>query len=465
MTRAAAVPVALALLAGVAACGAGGADDPGSSGAAPTEDPTTTLEVDAMTDEELAAEAYVAGYPLVVSMRTLQRFAGFLGTNDLTWQQALSTPRTRVIVAPNRDTLYSISVLDLRADPMVLTLPEVPAERYFTYQLLDAWTESFAYVGTRTTGGRAGTWVIAGPGWDGGEADLPEGAEVVEATTPLVFLLGRFLVDGDHDVGAVMAIRDETSLQPLSAAMGVEPPPPPADLGPAPGRPQEIPNDASYFDELAAAVALNPPATDAQRALFAEVDRRLADADPALLAAGAAAGEQRITGAARQRDAERVEGGWSVHRDIGTYGDDLLLRAFVARVGWGANVPEEAVYPVARRDAAGQPLDGAHTYRIAFPPGGLPPVDGFWSLTAYGPDLFFVDNDAGRWSVGDHAPGYVERADGSVEVVLSHEQPAEDDVVWLPVPEGRFNLMLRLYLPQGPILDGTYELPPIERAG
>lgn len=452
--------VATALLAATAACG--GSDSTGPAPPAEAE-PTTTLEVDAMTDEELAAEAYVAGYPLVVSMRTLQRFAGLLGTNALTWQAALSTPRTRVIVAPNRDTLYSISVLDLRAEPVVLTLPEVPAERYFTYQLLDAWTESFAYVGTRTTGGRAGTWVITGPGWDGEPADLPEGAEVIEATTPLVFLLGRFLVEGDHDVGAVMAIRDEASLQPLSAATGAEPPPPPPGLGPAPGRPQDIPTDASFFDELAEAVATNPPATEAQRELFAAVEHRLADADPAVLAAGATAGERRITEAARQREAEGAEGGWSVRRDIGTYGDDLLLRAFVARVGWGANVPEEAVYPVAGRDADGELLDGAHAYRIAFPPGGLPPVDAFWSLTAYGPDLFFAEHEAQRWSVGDHAPGYVERADGSVEVVLSHEEPSEDDVVWLPVPEGRFSLMLRLYLPQQPILDGSYELPPIER--
>ena len=105
-----------------------------------------------MTDTELATQTYVAGYPLVVSVRTLQRLGGLVGVNRLFWQNALAGPQSRTIVAPNRDTLYSIAVLDLRAEPMVLTLPEV-TDRYFTYQFLDAWTESFAYVGTRATGG------------------------------------------------------------------------------------------------------------------------------------------------------------------------------------------------------------------------------------------------------------------------------------------------------------------------
>ena len=117
-------------------------------------------------------------------------------------------------MAPNRDTLYSIAVLDLRAEPMVLTLPEV-TDRYFTYQFLDAWTESFAYVGTRATGGRAGTWVITPPGWDG---ELPAGADRIEATTPQVFLLGRFLVEDEADIANVTAISGQTSLRPVERA-------------------------------------------------------------------------------------------------------------------------------------------------------------------------------------------------------------------------------------------------------
>jgi hypothetical protein len=179
--------VAAVLLAGVlsvAACSGG--DDGAGRGTAGGDAPTDGAGSEEMTDVELATRAYVAGYPLVVSVRTLQRLGGLVGVNRLFWQTDLAGPQSRTIVAPNRDTLYSIAVLDLRAEPMVLTLPEV-TDRYFTYQFLDAWTESFAYVGTRATGGRAGTWVITPPGWDG---ELPAGADRIEATTPQVFCSG-----------------------------------------------------------------------------------------------------------------------------------------------------------------------------------------------------------------------------------------------------------------------------------
>lgn len=491
--RAAAVLI-VAVLALVPACGGGdgGADDDAAGagraddGAAadPPEasddrsDAVTDSEltdIDDMTDEEVAAEVYVAGYPLVVTVRTLQRLGGLLGVNQLTWQRSLAGPDSRTIVAPNRDTLYSVAVLDLRSGPVALTLPAV-TDRYFTYQLLDAWTESFAYVGTRTTGGRAGTWVISPPGWDG---EVVEGAEHIQATTPQVFLLGRFLVDDEADVAEVTAISERAALQPLTTLTGGDPAPPPPALGEPAGTPQDVPADAGFFDELGDALAVNPPTTDLQRRLFARAEdlgigperhptRDLdADADVrAVLDAGAAEGSRRIARAAG-RGAVEPDGGWGVDLEVGTYGDDTLLRALVARVGWGANVPEEAVYPVARVDADGHRLSGDHTYRITFPAGGLPPVDAFWSLSAYGADMFFERHPSGRYTVGDRTPGLVLGDDGSLEIVLSHDEPpaapGDRPVNWLSVPEGRFVLMLRLYLPGQAILAGEYDYPAIER--
>ena len=194
--RATALLVAALLAIGAAACS--GDDD----GGGPAGGRDTTDEGTPMTDVDRLAEAYVAGEPLLTTMRTLQRFGGLIGVNRLFWQQNLTGPSNRIVVAPNRDTLYSIAVLDLRSGPMALTLPEV-TDRYFTYQFLDAWTESFAYVGTRATGGEAGTWVVTPPGWEG---ELPDGARELASSTPLVFLLGRFLVDDAADVANVTAL-------------------------------------------------------------------------------------------------------------------------------------------------------------------------------------------------------------------------------------------------------------------
>lgn len=482
--RVAAVAIVAALLAG-ACSGDDGAAERSPAGSAPVADAprtsTTTDEtsetgttmtqdlttdaVAALTDEEVLRETYVAGYPLLVSMRTLQRFGGLIGVNRLLWQSSLAGPETRLIVAPNRDTLYSVAVLDLRDGPLTLTLPAID-DRYHAYQFLDAWTESFAYVGTRATGGRAGTWVVTPPGWTG---ELPAGAEQLEAPTPLVFLLGRFLVDDEADIAAVTAISDDVSLTPL-AGPGASPPSTP--LGSPLGTAQEIPTDATFFDELVDALAVNPPSTEAQRALFAraaelgvEPGSRPSE-DPERAAAlddAAAAGWARIEGAA---GSTTESGGWGTPGQVGTYGDDLLQRALVARVGWGANVPEEAVYSITRVDAAGDPLDGSRAYRLRFPPGELPPVDAFWSLTVYGEDLFFAPTPTDRYAIGDRTPGLTREPDGSLELVLSPDEPAAAadgrPANWLPVPDGRFVLMLRLYLPRPEILDGSYRFPAVE---
>jgi hypothetical protein len=446
--------------------------DEGDGGGTTTTTATTTTEaaapaltpedIDAMSDEELATEAYVAGYPMVVSIRTMQFLGGVLGTNTLFWQTALTGPETRIIVAPNRDTLYSVSVLDLRGGPLVLTLPEV-TDRYYTYQLLSPWTDSFAYIGTRATEGRAGSWVITPPGWEG---EAPAGAEVIASPTNQVFLLGRFLVDDEADVADVLAIRDRSSLEPLGPA-GELPP-----LGEAAGTAQDIPTDASFFAELAPSLAANPPPTEGQAALWAAVEERLgigpdgvaATADTALLDAAAAAGNERITAEVNERTT--LVDGWSLNRGIGEYGDDLALRAFVARIGWGANVPEEAVYPVARIDAEGEALDGSRDYTITFGADQLPPLEelGFWSLSAYGGDMFFASHPSGRYTIGDRTPGLAFGDDGSLTITVSHDEPSAEQggtTNWLPVPEGPFVLMLRLYLPAAAILDGTWTPPAV----
>lgn len=465
--------LAMLLAAALAAGACSGGDDNGQGGNGPS---ATTGEDPPVTDVDRLAEAYVTGHPLIVSVRTMQRLGGLIGVNRLFWQTSLTGPGNRIVVAPNRDTLYSIAVLDLRSGPMALTMPAI-TDRYFTYQLLDAWTESFAYVGTRATEGEAGTWVVTPPGWDG---ELPDGAHELASSTPLAFLLGRFLVDDEADVANVTALADQVTLQPLSELTGGPAPEPTPPLGEAPGLAQDLPTDATFFDELGDALEVNAPPTPAQEEVFTAVKdlgvgpglHPAADAtaaERALLDEGAAAGNARIDDAVA--DGIATSNGWNRPGAVGTYGDDTLQRALVARIGWGANIPEEAVYPVASTDADGDELDGSHAYRITFPAGELPPVEAFWSLTAYADDMFLAEHPSGRYAIGDRTPGLETAEDGSLTLALAHDEAAAAEVVepgepvnWLPVPAGPFVLMLRLYLPEGPALDGSYEYPPIERA-
>jgi hypothetical protein len=346
-----------------------------------------------------------------------------------------------------------------------LTVPEI-RDRYHTFQLLDAWTESFAYLGTRATGGEGGTWLLAPPGWSG---TLPAGAARIDVPTPQAFLLGRVLVNDDADVTNATALTAQLTIAPLDATAPATPP-----LGAAPGPPAETGDDGlAFWDELGDALAIDPPTTDAQRALQGRLaalgvgpgrhpsgevsDRKIRGA----LQAGIARGQEHIQ---QIIDGTSTVNGWRFRTDIGTYGDDLDTRAAIARNGWGANVPAEAVYPSAVVDSNGATLDGTNQYRVRFAADALPPVHAFWSLTLYGPDRFFVENPLHRYALGDRS-GLAHGPDGSLDLYIGSEPPSGPQANWLPAPPGEFSLMLRLYLPDATVLDGRWVPPAIERLG
>jgi hypothetical protein len=417
----------------------------------------------------------------------MQTLGALTGVNALLNSPALANDKTRFIVSPNQDTVYSIAVIDLRSEPMVLTVPDV-TDRYWTYQFLDTWTDSFRYIGTRATGGKGGTFAITPPGFKG---TLPAGAEQIASPTPQMFLLGRYLVKDDADAKNLTAIgRTMKALHEVTGAPAPALPPP---LGAAPGKPTDVGSTgAQFFDELGDVLSVNPPAADADKAHLASYaslgigpDLHPAAAarasDPALLAAL----EKGVKDGAAQIDAltassTKSVNGWVARLDIGTYADDPLLRAAIAKVAWGANVPAEAVYPVSTVDASGQPYARAKRYVMHFDSGALPPVKaggGFWSLTLYASDHFFAPNAIGRFAIGDRTPGLTFNTDGSLDLYIQADSPAGHEANWLPAPEPgyvppgsdcakqdcqAFTLILRLYLPEQSVLDGKYIYPGVK---
>ncbi len=451
----------------VLALGAGACSSTASR-AGPTAATTSTAEPAA----ELAAQAYVWGQPLVISMRTAQRFAQLFGLDHLTNQRTLSDATSRLVVAPNVDTLYSVAVLDLRRGPEVLTLPTI-ADRYYTYQFLDMYTESFAYIGTRATGGRAGSWMVVAPGWQG---TVPPGDTLVRASTPVVIMLGRFLVSGPADLPAAQAVMAQVQLRPGPSGTQPGSGDASAGLGSPVGTPQSAAQSgASFFDELGDDLAVNPPSSAADRAELARLaplgvgpGRHPAAtgtaADRARLAQGVTQGAAQVA-AATVASAGHDPDGWSTSLDVGRYGADFRTRAVVAQSGWGANIPDEAVYLHSATDGRGQLYSGAHAYVLHFPAGSLPPARAFWSITLYGPDRFLVANTADRYAVGDRSPGLVTDADGSLDVYLQATPPAGHQANWIPTPTGAFTLTLRIYLPGPSVLDGSYHVPAVQPTG
>ncbi|MFD4180034.1 DUF1254 domain-containing protein [Rhodococcus sp. NPDC058514] len=411
---------------------------------------------------EVAADGYVYGYAPIALARTRANMICLLPVNQLYSQAAMSGPETRVVVAPNADTLYSIAWLDLRAGPVLLTHPAM-GERYFDFQLLDMYTNVFDTIGTRQTGQAAGSHAIVPPGWRG---ETPAGAVVIESPTWDAWMIGRTLVESDADLAAARAAQQQYRMTVLESPVPDAPPSlPPTDSGNNPAPQAIAAAGPPFFDELSAILAANPPpAEDApmleQLATLGvapgATPSRGEPEDVAALAAGVVRGDKQIVGLAHTSFGG---GAWSSLQDAGRYGTDYLHRAGVAKIGLGANVPEESMYYVARTDAGGAELRGrsaddapqraASGYRLHFPAGGLPPIDerGFWSVTMYGPDMFFVANPLGRYAIGDRTPGLVRGDDGSLDLWIGAQPPASGTSNWLPAPPGEFVIMLRSYLP------------------
>lgn len=430
---------------------------------------------------QIATEAYVFGYPLVLMEVTKKVLTNTpkvaekaAPLNQFCHVRVFRGPEDKEVVRPNVDTLYSSAWLDLSREPVILHLPEVK-KCYYLMQLMDAWTNVFASLGTRTTGEHAGNFAIVGPGWHGA---LPPKVKKIQSPTNTVWILGRTLTRGPADYAAVHAIQAQYTLTPLRAWGQKYSPPagkvdPSVDMMTPPVKQVAKMTAATFFPTLAQGMKTNPPA-----AADAPVLKRFAalglvpgqDFNPAKLApavaqaleAGVKRGQERI--AAKALKIGVIKNGWQIPQPpMGSYGTEYIQRAAIAFFGLGANLRKDAVYPTAYTDQDGQLLTGKHRYVLHFDKEQLPPVNAFWSLTMYDQYSFLVANPIGRYGLGDRDP-LKYNADGSLDLYLQHQSPGSDkEANWLPAPADDFNVTLRLYWPKQAVLNGAWTPPPIKR--
>jgi hypothetical protein len=378
----------------------------------------------------------------------------------------------RDVVKPNFDTLYSAAWLYLDQEPMIVSVPDA-GDRYHLLPMYDMWTDIFHVPGTRTTGNGAGHFGLTAPGWEG---KLPDGVQRVQAPTPYVWIIGRTQCNGTADYPAVNAFQDELAITPLSR-WGQPPAPalgtvdPTVDATTPPLRQVFALSPQDFFARGAALMAVHPPhaadypvlARMERLGLVPGQDLDLAGLPPAArnaLTQAVPYAQRRM--AARQKKLAALHNGWQVITEgVGAYGVDYLRRATVDLIGLGANLPEDAVYPICYVDALGEPFTGAKRYVLHFEARDLPPVRAFWSLTMYDAEGFQVPNPLDRFAVGDR-DDLVFGHDGSLDLYIQHDSPAGRTANWLPAPAGVFNLCLRLYYPQSEVLDGRWVPPEVE---
>ncbi|HEX5378680.1 MAG TPA: DUF1254 domain-containing protein, partial [Phenylobacterium sp.] len=368
----------------------------------------------------------------------------------------LADHTSRAVTTPNNDTFYSTAQVDLSHGPVSITLPPT-GDRYISLALMDAYTNNFAILGTRTTGPNGGVFTLVGPN------DAADGGRVIRSPTRHVWALARILVDGPDDAEAARSIQHQISMQ----GPAVEHPGPFAHRG-APW--------AEYFATAARLMADNPPQVTDRAVLEIMAPLGLADFDPGRFSPDEVAAIE--AGVDEARKAARRGGlggsgyveGWSYpNARLGDFGQDYGYRAAVALSGLAALPPVEAMYMRAQGPLPRDLFDGTSAWRLSFPAEGLLPVNSFWSLSLYEAtddgQFFFTDNPLDRYAIGDRTPGLTFNPDGSLDIWIGHDNPGPlRESNWLPAPAGPFALFMRAYLPKPELLDGAYRLPPIQPA-
>jgi hypothetical protein len=430
----------------------------------------------------IGVDAYLYLYPLVIMDITRKQSTNIepgkeLGKgpmNAFTSVQEYPPADFKGVVRVNFDTLYSIAWLDLTKEPMLVSAPNTDG-RFYLLPMLDMWTDVFASPGWRTTGTQEANFLLTPPGWSGA---VPAGVTQISAPTSYVWIIGRTKTDGPQDYDAVHKIQAGYKVTGLSA-WGKPATPvdvkidPTVDMKTPPKTQIDTMTADKFFAYGAELLKINPPHVTDQP-IIAQLKKigiepgksfDLAKTDPAIRNALANAPEdgQRLM-QWKLPTLARVVNGWSMNTDtMGVYGNYYLKRAIIAQAGLGANLPEDAIYPINLGDETGKPLEGTNKYTLHFDKGDLPPANAFWSVTLYDPDGFQVANTLNRFAVSSWMP-FKYNADGSLDLYFQNGSPGKDrEANWLPAPKSEFNLTMRVYAPKSDALTGKWNPPVVKR--
>ena len=434
----------------------------------------------------IAEEGFIYGLPLVMNYAAMYEIgidktsSQFLAPfNQIKNEARVYTYKDTAVVTPNSDTPYSVLWLDLRAEPIVLSVPAVPKERYYTAQLIDGNTFNYGYIGSRSTGSDAGDYMVAGPDWKG---ETPAGIKkVFRSSTQQSVAIYRTQLFNPQDMPNVVKIQSGYIVQPLSAYLK-QPAPPAATAIDFPKINKEM-IKTGFFEYLAFALQFAPPGSEEKeiRAKLASLGveagkpvdfKSLSPELKMAIMDGVKEGEAKVKQFAA--DGMKKVNGWNIgdwFGDRAFYNGNWIKRAAAAEVGIYGNDSIEATYPMTKTLADGEPLDGSkYNYTLTFPAGQLPPVNAFWSVTMYdGKSQLLIENPINRYLINSPMlPGMIKNADGSLTLYIQKDSLGKDkESNWLPAPNDLIYLVMRLYWPKMeppsilPPGDGTWKPPGI----
>jgi hypothetical protein len=439
--------------------------------------------------KEIAEEGFIYGLPIVMNYAVMYEYSVDKNSgqfkapfNQISNEARVFTYKDTAVITPNSDTPYSILWLDLRAEPIVLSVPAVDKTRYFSVMLCDGNTFNYGYVGSRATGSDAGDYLVVGPNWQGG-ATPPGIKKVFQSSTQFSAVAYRTQLFNAEDMPNVEKVQAGYNSQPLSTYLK-QPAPPAAPAIDFPKANAELVKK-NFFEYLDFALQFAPagPEERAIREKLARIGigpgktfdfKALPLTHKLEIGLGMKDGEEKVEKylASGQKDVN----GWKVGSLFGDrqfYSGDWLKRAAAAKGGIYGNDAVEAVYPMAKTLADGEVLDGAkHQYTLTFPAGQSPPVNAFWSVTMYdGKTQLLIENPINRYLINSPMlPGMKTNADGSLTLYIQNKSPGADkESNWLPAPNGPIYLVMRLYWPKTeapsvlPPGAGTWQPPGIKR--